>query len=371
MTESLHASLVPSTSNGRVRLLYIDLLRIVSMLMVFFHHIRAEIAPAKSWPPGFMNLGWGTLGFYIFILLSGFSLYLTANDQLSYYQFLKKRLLKIMIPYWVYFWVLFVIRIFEGSINYKTINYKFLAISLTGLDTFVNPFYRISGYCVTDWFLGFIVLVYLVSPFVFQLYQKYNGKLLVVFFIISSLILTLYHHRLVERLPFVQLFTFLLGIFIADITYRHVDLLKVRITFWSMFCGFIAISLLPGGAVYSLWLRTICFAVFCVYVFKFIEENFIIIFKNSAVKTVISFGAQISFMFFLCHHQIIINFNRYCMSRKFQCLHQPVVIAVFLLIVTILVSWLLHRFAQFFIARIQFETLGEKINYSSTNLGNS
>jgi peptidoglycan/LPS O-acetylase OafA/YrhL len=360
VTESLPSPTAPSTPNGRARLLYIDLLRVVSMLMVFFHHIRAEIAPAKSWPPGFLNLGWGTLGVYIFILLSGFSLYLTANDQLSYRQFLKKRLLKIMIPYWVYFWGLFIVRIFEGSINYKAINYKFLVISLTSLDTFVNPFQRISVYCVTDWFVGFIVLMYLVAPFVFQLYQKFNGKLLIVFFIISSLILTQYHHPLVERLPIVQLFTFLFGIVIADITYRHFDLLKVSITFWCMFCGFIAISLLPGGTVYSLWLRTICFAVICVYLFKFIEENFIIIFKNSAVKTVISFGAQISFMYFLCHHQIIIYFKRYCMSGKFQCLHQPVVIAVCLLIVTILVSWLLNRVAQFFLARIQFEALGKK-----------
>ena len=174
------------------------------------------------------------------------------------------------------------------------------------------------------------------------------------------MILTQYHHRLVERLPIVQLFTFLLGIFIVDITHRHFDLLKVRITFWCMFCGFIAVSLLPGGTVYSLWLRTICFAVLCVYVFQFVEEKFILIFKNSAVKTVVSFGAQISFMFFLCHHQIIINFNRYCMGRKFQSFHQPVVIAVCLLVVTILVSWLLNRFAQFFITRIQFEALREK-----------
>ena len=41
-----------------------------------------------------------------------------------------------MIPYWVYFCALFIIRIFEGNIDYRSINYKFLAISLTSLDTY-------------------------------------------------------------------------------------------------------------------------------------------------------------------------------------------------------------------------------------------
>lgn len=368
-SESVHSSPASLVIQRRHRLLYVDLLRVLSMLMVFYHHFRSEIVPAKSWSPGFLNLGWGTLGVYIFIFLSGFSLYLTANDQLSYSQFLKKRLLKIMIPYWVYFWALFGVRILVGSINYKTINYKFLVISLTGLDTFVNPFFRISDYCATDWFLGFIVFMYLCVPLIFRLYQAYNGRLLVVFFIISSLILTYYHHPLVERLPIVQLFTFLLGIVIADITYRHVDLLKSSITFWCAFCGLVALYFLPGGAVYSLWLRTICFAVICFYLLKFIEEKMSSLCVNSPVQAVISLGAKISFMFFLCHHQMIIYFNRYCRGEQFFCFSHPVLSVVSLLIVTVCVSLLLHFVAQSFSLSNSFKTIAPGIGKDATSIG--
>ncbi len=352
INENLHASSAPSISNNRHRLLYIDLLRVISMLMVFVHHFRAEIASAKSWPPGFLNLNWGDIGVYIFILLSGFSLYLTANDQLSYYQFLKKRLLKIMIPYWVYFWALLIVRIIQGDINYRSIDYGYLAISLTSIDTFVNPFQIISYYCVTDWFMGFIVLMYLLTPFIFQLYKKYNAKIFIVFFIVGSVALSQYHHPLIVRLPIVQLFTFSLGIFLADINYRTCDFRKNSITFWGMLCGFIAIYLFPGVTAYTVWFQTICFAVLCFYMFKFVEERFCVIFTNNVVRKVIFFGANISFMFFLCHHQIILYLNRYSESELYQSFSQPLIIAVSLLVFIILVSWLLNIVAQFCIARV-------------------
>ncbi len=361
MTEKLCHNAIVSLPRVKARLLYIDFLRVISMLMVFYHHIRAELTAAKSWSPGILHLGWGTLGVYIFILLSGFSQYLTANDQLSYFQFLKKRLLKIMIPYWVYFFVLFIIRIVEGNIDYKSINYQHLAISLTSLDSYVNPFCIISYYCSTDWFMGFIVIMYMMTPFIFYLYKKYDAKLLIVFFLISTLILTQYHSPLVDRLPIVQFFTFLFGVVIADITYRRFSQLKISITFWGLFCSFVALYFIPGGTIYALWLRTACFSAFSVYFLKFAGEM-LVSFDNSIVRKIIGFGAYISFMFFLCHHQILLYFNRYGARGPGWITDRPIVVVLCLFMFTVLIAWLLNSIAQFFVAR---STLGVvKNNYA-------
>jgi peptidoglycan/LPS O-acetylase OafA/YrhL len=357
MNEKLQVLTNPSIINRRSRLCYVDMLRVISMLMVFFHHVRAEIVPARSWYPGFLKLNWGDNGVIIFILLSGFSLYLNDNDQLSYCQFLKKRLLKIMIPYWVYFWALFLVRVIQGSINYRSIDYGYLIISLTSIDTIVNPFRIISYYCVTDWFMGFIVFMYLLAPFVFQLYKRYNATILIVFFLMGSVALSQFHHPLIGRLPIVQLFTFSLGIFLADINYRSHHLWKNSLAFWSVFCSFIAVYLLPGVSAYSLWLQTIFFAVLCFYIFKFVEEKFRNFFTINAVKRVFLFCANISFMFFLCHHQILLHLNRYFASERYYSVFQPVVAIAIMLIFTISVSWVLNIIAQFFIIRLQFIVL--------------
>ena len=94
------------------RVLYIDFLRFASMFMVFFHHVRSEFYLAKPWVSGIFGVGWGELGVYTFIILSGYSLYLNKNDELNFLQFIKKRFLNIIIPYWIFYLKFFLFYLF-------------------------------------------------------------------------------------------------------------------------------------------------------------------------------------------------------------------------------------------------------------------
>ncbi len=258
-----------------------------------------------------------------------------------------------MIPYWVFFCALFVVRIFGGSIDYRSIDYISFLISLTSLDTIVNPFYMISYYCSTDWFMGFIVIIYLLAPFIFMIYKKYNYKILILFFLISSVLLTQIPHQLIARIPFVQLLTFTLGIFLADINYRSFDLQKNLIVLLAIFSAFIAMYFIKIFTAYTLWLNAICFAAISFYLFKTLDDKLSSKFSVDVIKKAIYWGANLSFMFFLCHHQIIFYFKWYISNSGNQLIPFQGIGFVGLLAITIFLSWTLNIFANFFIVRIQ------------------
>lgn len=332
------------------RILYIDFLRILSMMMVFFHHVRSEFILAEQWVPGILGVGWGALGVYIFIILSGYSLYLKKNDQLSFTHFYIKRFSKIIVPYWVFYGSFFLFYIFIGKIGYKNFNFYQFLISLTAFDTLINPFYIVSRYCLADWFVGFIILMYLFAPFLFCAFNSLKEFSLLIFLSISAIIITIYNSILILRVPFVQIFTFLVGVYLSCYLHRFFDKVRVFLFFLSFLVIFLVIFFGNYNDLFSFWARCISLSVLVVFFVRLVFLKLSFLNKENALSRTIHFGSSLSYMFFLCHHQVLFLTKDYFFkSEDFVCEFSFLLFIVPFLL-TLVVSFFLNCFSNLFLA---------------------
>ena len=327
------------------RILYIDFLRILSMMMVFFHHVRSEFILAKHWVPGILGVGWGALGVYIFIILSGYSLYLKKNDQLGFLQFLNKRFFKIIVPYWVFYLSFFLFYLYIGKISYKTFSlYQFL-ISLTGFDTLINPFFVVSKYCLADWFVGFIILIYLLAPFLFFTFNNLKEFSLLIFLSLSAVIINIYNNVLILRVPFVQIFTFLVGVYLSCYLYRVLD--KVRMFLFLAFFAVVFLIIFIGNysGLFFYWARCVSLSVLVIFIVKIVFLKFQPL-KGKKISKSIYFGSNISYMFFLCHHQVLFLTKDYIFKNSIVFFDLTSLLFFVPFLITLAISSILYYFSS-------------------------
>ena len=162
----------------RERIVSLDLVRVFSCLCVIICHFNASVGvwdnglvyPQNSIIPGWYfegRLYTGDVGVSLFFMLSGAALMMTykPNDLRNYY---KKRFLNIFPLYWLVLFITTAIDYFQ----YKGISGAdklWLLSTLTGIDGYIGCHGLTGAYAfhkVGEWFLGCILLLYLVFPLV-------------------------------------------------------------------------------------------------------------------------------------------------------------------------------------------------------------
>ncbi len=150
------------------RLFYLDLIRSFSFLLIFFYHFQFEwtaagisgsaltqIAPA--------NGTLGNVGVSLFFMISGAALMYTYEESLSLKRYLVKRARSLFPMFWIA-WLLLFLRFdcMTGS-PFGQLSPRYLVWTVLGMDGYLNgivpTFYRIG-----EWFLGCILLLYLLFP---------------------------------------------------------------------------------------------------------------------------------------------------------------------------------------------------------------
>lgn len=119
----------------------------------------------------------GATGVEVFLFLSGMGLCFSMNKDSNVLRFYKRRFTRLLIPYAIWgglYWIVKDMILFD--LGFKRVLYDFFFIS----------FWR-DG-CVNLWFIGFIILMYLVYPFIYFCFRKDNKyrKLLFVLSLIFS-----------------------------------------------------------------------------------------------------------------------------------------------------------------------------------------
>lgn len=150
-----------------------EIFGIAIIYIIFFHYaegyceaVDADLANAMSWWGKFMtgvHMYAGTAAVDVFIFLSGVGLYFSFNKNSSLKDFYAKRFTRVFIPYLVTalpFWII------------KDI----YLLGLTVKDVLADLFYvtLFTEGTITIWFIGLIMLMYLVFPFVYHAIG--NGK---------------------------------------------------------------------------------------------------------------------------------------------------------------------------------------------------
>lgn len=160
------------------RLFGADLIRVISTIAIVFYHIGCKISsiveigsmsriPFLEW--GGVNCG--DIFVTVFFILSGAMLYRNNRKVDSLRQFYYKRWKSIFPTFYFVYGILFL----KNVLTYKTVFYKgnpmSLLLSVCGLDGYFQCIID-NYYIVGEWFLGAIILLYLVYPILAKLAEK-------------------------------------------------------------------------------------------------------------------------------------------------------------------------------------------------------
>lgn len=169
------------------RVVGFDLIRLVACFFVVLVHFNAEVSAYQNgaflYPnsilPGFLlgnRIYLGDLGVMLFFMLSGAALTMTHRAGESPVKFYSRRALNIFPPFWIAFFIATAVDFFMNH-GLPTASPWNLTFSFAGLDGYLSCLNLIPWeyYKVGDWFLGCIVLIYLVFPLVYPLLNKHPG----------------------------------------------------------------------------------------------------------------------------------------------------------------------------------------------------
>lgn len=289
------------------RIIALDIIRTAALLCVIVFHVGVHFS--EKYKDFFFSqyLHLGDLGVSLFIILSGFSLFLNNKNE-NILHFYKKRFLSI----YPFYWIAYIVTSMLIFIVYQRISiepYHFI-YTIIGLDGFLLATTQ-TRYLIGEWYVGFILLLYIIAPFIFYLINK-SYWYIILFFVISILSIQygshinghffLWHPNIMWN-PTARIFEFAFGALLCIALYKN-KIKTLYILIPSLIC--IAISLLFfknylfGASIISIPCYISIFIVIYIVTNK-------IIFKQS-VKDFIQFLSKYSFLAFLYHHQIIMFF---------------------------------------------------------------
>ena len=144
----------------------LDLVRLVAAVMIVVFHFNSMFAPkgdVSAGPLQYANGSFGNFGVALFFLLSGYALMLRYGEACPLKAFYKRRFFSIYPLYWLCFFSLFLYSdILHGNLPAGVPGWSIIwsVLALDGYLAGVVPTFYLLG----EWFVGCIVLLYLVFP---------------------------------------------------------------------------------------------------------------------------------------------------------------------------------------------------------------
>lgn len=200
------------------RVLYLDLIRIISFLAVTAFHFTVAVktlgvnANVQMYQ-GIVHIVWGPIAVSCFFMVSGASLMVRYGETFSLKEFYKKRFFGL----YPLFWLAYLFAFLEFFYRIKSMpgapKLHFL-LSVIAMDGYCNDWIP-TFYMLGEWFLGAIVMLYILFPLYRFVMCKCKYILPAVFFALS--VALLYHNpfpMVIEKNPIVCSMYFVLGMLI-------------------------------------------------------------------------------------------------------------------------------------------------------------
>lgn len=178
------------------RLFFIDIARFLAIFFVTGFHAARFIGFDNLHSFGgifknmFMTGGW--LGCCLFFLISGYCLCINYNENVKYFDFIRKRLIKILPAYYIAMTIWYFL--VKTGITTKAIGISAILSHIFLVHVFDNAnFYSICG---VFWFLGVLFNFYLIFPFLYKIQKntKYLLEIFTLLIFIVCLFISFYFH---------------------------------------------------------------------------------------------------------------------------------------------------------------------------------
>lgn len=334
------------------RLSYLDFIRAIATSLIILTHYNAVYLylPTVNTQgiifTAYINkLYIGDWGVSLFLILSGASLMHVYRKKFDIWNFYKKRFWAIFPLYW--FTYLLVMS--SEFVQYQTINpnnapgYKLL-LSFIGFDTYLSGITS-TWASVGEWFLGLIILIYILFPILIWMIDKYEYLLWFISLVIYFVIIRFYPFKLYPSMNiFIRLPEFIFGM-----AYIKHSWGRSRKIVWCV------IILLALDMMHSNWagsgnkdFRTSYLGICAFILLAKISDRCMRINIVAAICNQIS---KYSFIIFLVHHRII-----WKITGRFDLNSITTEKSVFLLIIcveiiilySICILFLFNKLKQFF-----------------------
>jgi len=285
----------------------LDLLRVVGFSLIIYYHMIVQLQISGIYPIEMLtkfyegaNFHVATLAVALFFMISGAGLSLSTKEHFDYKQYYKKRFLRILIP----FYLVYALTVLGKAFQRHSLAAVFSAISpwrflftITGLDGYLE-LYGVETFSmgVGEWFLGCILLLYVVYPFLRSLLQRSAP----IFLILTTVVYVLVIIGNFSILPLHQNiilkgYEFCLGMFLG----KHLSLVKSKCLFLTI-PGILLFLLCPVALPVSEAFRITVLAL-SVFLTILVTEPYL---QKRKLPWITAFSGA-SYELFLVHHVII------------------------------------------------------------------
>lgn len=324
--------------------IYLDILRILAILMVFNLHFTVALGQQYGVFFGFANGNWGNVGTSLFFLISGNCLARNYGEKLEIGKFYKKRWLAIFPMFYVsYLLVLFgymvILRnnVFAGVEPWKII------FTVFGIDKYLEFLDIKTIALVGEWYTAIIIGIYLLFPILQFLYRKCKIPTTLVLLALYILNIIFDSGQIPADASLITgIFMFWIGMFI----YRFEKQLEKMPWFvWGILMAVSCVLLfvpLPGhDLIYK--------SLLAVFIFLVLMRAGGCLKKDNAV---LRFLCKIEYAVYLCHHTVILVLLSFYIKVIGQVekisyyILSMVATIVFALIVTYLTKWIIKGISK-------------------------
>jgi peptidoglycan/LPS O-acetylase OafA/YrhL len=281
----------------------INELKGIAILLVIIYHVGGIL----NWT----NVIHGEIGVDIFVVLSGIGLALGYPSIKNKWQFLFKRLRKIMPLYWI---VLTCFALGEVYILHKGFDSKDFIYHALGIHAYANESY-IYGYSDSFWYLSLILLLYIVYIPTSRFVESEKPQHVITIGFALTFVLTIYFYvfnpnyssfvHLVIRVP-EFFFAVVFGMYLKKPDTKFVFTIPFTLSL-SVFMFLI----LHKGYPYIYSIAGVSFVLFYFQLSKWLEQYYYL----RKIKTLFLFFGSISYELFLVHQPLIGEYSQYLIAK--------------------------------------------------------
>lgn len=316
------------------RLISFDFIRcFATFCIITFHFVinGNHIYPEKY---VFGNYDLAQVGVSLFFILSGASLYYNYKENFSIKKYYKKRFLAIFPYFYVAYCSIFLFHFWESGNILKDIPLKNLFFSFIGMDGLLS--YKIPCLSLTgEWFLGAILILYLIYPFL-RFCVRRNAKLTLL--IITILYIVLYFNYTFQMPllynPLIRSVEFVFGMVFIEKANKDLNKISnLKIFIFSILTIILLYIKLPIPQMFEITLGG------CTLFIAMFEIGKLI--KNKNIINVLKIISKYSFVIFLVHHYIANIIQNHFINYNLNKIEKISSYIIYLLLITFFAKLLL------------------------------
>lgn len=335
----------------RKRLFYLDFVRAIAVILILLTHYNAGFVFGIN-PPQLnkcvlfeypFGIYIGDLGVSLFLIISGAALMYVYNERLDLKTFYKKRFLAI----YPMFWIAYIVAVLPNLGNFSSLGipkWRFV-LTLIGMDGYLSE-YGSGFYVLGEWFLGFIVLFYIIFPLLRYLLKKNELMMWIIVLVLYIITLRFYDMDMsITKCIFIRLPELCFGMSFV----KHE--LKVK---WYVipFAAAILIANIFIRPAFMSSIQTtyigIAFFLVLVFISGYVEYK--------GITKICAFLTKYSYAIFLVHHVIISDIQAAFDIRNLSVIKSYILFGISVVVI-LLVSVILQSASDTIMGRIRKRAL--------------